>query len=418
MGKPMTRNDGHPAPLALRADSVEAIAAPWRPLLPWLAAAIACVLAASAATVWFARERQVALQAAHLEAVAALRAQQVDGWVKERLGQFRFLSRTPLWPELLLRWQDQGDSAARERLLERTQDYARGHGLAGVFVINALGQALPLGDSTEPAVSAEVRDAARRALAARQPEMVPLHRVAGGRPELRLDFVVPMAAPTAPAAAGRWLLVVRIDPLDSLLPMLEAWPDSRAPVLTQIVQRVGDTLVGPQAQRPVPVARRGLLAGEVVSGRAPAGKALFAQDYAGRPVFGVVRPVPGTPWWVVSRVQHDDVMAPVWETARWTALAALLALAAVVAGGHLLRQRLTLRRVLDERDRQAQRLHALALVEGLANSSPDAIFAKDGAGRYVVFNPAASRLAGRPARDVIGRRDEEIFDAATAATFA
>jgi len=414
----MTLNEGHSTSIPVTPGDPAAMAASWRPLLPVVALAVALVLTMAALAVWFARERQVALQATHLEAVSAVRAQQVDAWVKDRRAQFRFLGRAPLWPELLLRWQDQGDSAAHERLQERTQEYARGHGLAALLVINAAGQVLPLGDGAEPIVSNEVRDAARRALASREPELVPLHRVAGGKPELRLDFVVPMAAPTVPGAAWRWLLVVRIDPAQELLSMLEAWPDSRAPVLTQIVQRNGDMLVGPLAQRPVPLARPGLLAGEVVGGRAPAGKALFAEDFTGRPVFGVARPVPGTPWWVVSRVQHGEVMAPVWETARWIALATLLALAAVATGAHLLRQRLTLRRVQDERDRQAQRLHALALVEGLAESSPDAIFAKDEAGRYVVFNPAASRLAGRPASEVIGRRDDEVFDAKTAATFA
>jgi two-component system, sensor histidine kinase and response regulator len=392
--------------------------ASWRPLLPWLGAAAALILALAALAVWLARERQLGVESVRLEAVAALRAQQVTGWVDDRRAQLQFLARTPLWPELLLRWQDQGDDAARERLLERTRDYAKGYRYSEVSLIDAAGHVLALTEATPPALTAATRDAVRRAVASGQPAMSELHRQAGDAPELRLDFVVPMAAPTVRGAASRWLVVVRLDPRLDLLPMLDAWPDSRAPVATQLVQRSGDMLLGANAQDPVPLSRPGLLAGQVVRGELAPGVAHFADDFAGRAVFGVVRPVQGTPWWLVSRVQRDDVMAPVWDSARWAALLALVGLTATAGGANMLRQRQTLRRVLTERDQQAQRVRALSLVEALANSSPDAISAKDPDGRYIIFNPAACRLTGRAAADVIGRRDSELFDAASAALFA
>ena len=331
--------------------------------------------------------------------------------------QFQFLARAPFWPELLQRWQDQDDDAARERLLERTREYVKGHGFASLSVIDAAGHVLPLADEAPPGLTAPTRDAARRAVATGQPAMSEMHRQPGAVPELRLDFVVPLAVAAARGAAVRWLVVVRIDPRLDLLPMLDAWPDSRTPVVTQLLQRSGDMLIGPNAQNAVPLSRPGLLAGQVVRGEAPPGVALFADDFAGSAVFGVVRPVQGTPWWLVSRVQREEVMAPVWDTARWAALLALLALAAAAGVANMLRQRQTLRRALEERDQQAQRVRALSLVEALTHSSPDAIFVKDPGGRYLLFNPAASRLTGRAAADVIGRRDGELFDAATAALF-
>ncbi len=414
----MTSNGCDHAPPSVRPDASAPADAPWRPLLPALAAVVALILTLAALAVWLARERQIGLEAVRLEAVAGLRVQQVTTWVNDRRAQFLFLARTPLWPELLARWQDHRDDAARERLLERTRDYAKGHGFASLSVVDAGGHVLALSDDTPAGLPTPVRDATRRAVATGQPVMTEIYRQAGGTPEVRLDFVVPMTALTVPGTAVRWLVVVRLDPRTDLLPMLASWPDSRAPAVTQLVQRSGDMLVGPNVQQPVPLSSPGLLAGQVVRGEAAPGVALFADDFAGRPVFGVVRPVPGTPWWLVSRVQRDEVMAPVWDSARWVALLALLALLAAAGGANMLRERQTLRNIRTERDQQARRLRALALVEGLANSSPDAIFAKDQEGRYVVFNPAAVRLSGRAARDVIGQRDADVFDAATAALFA
>ncbi len=49
------------------------------------------------------------------------------------------------------------------------------------------------------------------------------------------------------------------------------------------------------------------------------------------------------------------------------------------------------------------------LLNALVASSPDAIFAKDVAGRYLLFNPAASRIAGREAAEVLGNDDRALF---------
>jgi PAS domain S-box-containing protein len=58
---------------------------------------------------------------------------------------------------------------------------------------------------------------------------------------------------------------------------------------------------------------------------------------------------------------------------------------------------------LQERSRSAQ------LLQTLADNSPDAIFAKDREGRYVLFNRAAARAVGADPGAVLGRFDSEFF---------
>lgn len=57
----------------------------------------------------------------------------------------------------------------------------------------------------------------------------------------------------------------------------------------------------------------------------------------------------------------------------------------------------------------SQRMDTLRLIETIANSSTDAIFAKDLEGRYLIFNKAASEFIGKPVEEVIGRDDHAIF---------
>ncbi|HZX31664.1 MAG TPA: PAS domain S-box protein [Rhodocyclaceae bacterium] len=59
----------------------------------------------------------------------------------------------------------------------------------------------------------------------------------------------------------------------------------------------------------------------------------------------------------------------------------------------------------------ADRLSTLRMLTSIADSSEDAIFAKDTQGRYLLFNRAASRFVGKAVEDVIGEDDRALFPA-------
>ena len=63
---------------------------------------------------------------------------------------------------------------------------------------------------------------------------------------------------------------------------------------------------------------------------------------------------------------------------------------------------------------QAERLASLKLVEAIADSLDEAIFAKDLEGRYLLFNRAASRFVGKSAEEVVGADDRRLFPPAQA----
>lgn len=54
------------------------------------------------------------------------------------------------------------------------------------------------------------------------------------------------------------------------------------------------------------------------------------------------------------------------------------------------------------------------LLWAVLNSTTDAVFVKDLAGRYLLINPAGAEMVGRSVDEVIGRTDEEIFETRTA----
>jgi len=63
---------------------------------------------------------------------------------------------------------------------------------------------------------------------------------------------------------------------------------------------------------------------------------------------------------------------------------------------------------------RVDRERALRMLDTVAESTDDAIYAKDTEGRYLLFNPAASRAVGKPVEEVLGRDDRAIFPLAQA----
>jgi len=118
-------------------DSVEGGGSMARSTLLWLVSAV--IVALTALALVYNQREHVARQAAQLEAVAELRATQVDAWMRDRLSQARFARGSTLWATLGKRWREQGDVAARDLLLERVVDLRKAFGADSALIVDEQG---------------------------------------------------------------------------------------------------------------------------------------------------------------------------------------------------------------------------------------------------------------------------------------
>jgi PAS domain S-box-containing protein len=95
---------------------------------------------------------------------------------------------------------------------------------------------------------------------------------------------------------------------------------------------------------------------------------------------------------------------------QWTdeELEILATLAAAAVG------ELELRLALCERQAAGEELRrSNDILRAVTEGTGDAVFEKDGAGRYVFVNPAAAAMAGKSPEEILGRDDTHVFDAPT-----
>ncbi|MDS4068650.1 MAG: PAS domain S-box protein [Candidatus Competibacter sp.] len=395
-----------------RASAVAAPAARRRPLLRSLAPLAALITALTVVGIVHTFQQQKGKEVARLQAISDLKVRQIADWLGERRGAAEFVRSSTFFAEQYHRWREAGAPTGGALLQARLDNFRGSHGFGAVLLLDPQGQPLwgtaGAPDEVAPALRAAVESAARdRAV----------HRVGpylDRDGQSRLDFVAPLTAVVGPAP----FVVLRVDPTDWLYATLQAWPVPSASGETLLFRRDGDQVLYLNELRHrrdtalklrLPVAGSEVLAAQAVRGDAPLSDLVEGVDYRGVPALGVVRAVPGTDWFLVVKLDQAELYAEAFEQIAWIALAGLLVLFGVAAYIVLFRQRQQLAAALREQAIQTEKQRALQLLDAIAKSSTDVIFAKDVEGRYLVFNREATHITGKSAEAVLGRDDTAIF---------
>jgi len=377
---------------------------------PWLALGLAglVILVITAGLVALRYEQQRERMATRIEAVAQLQSAQIARWLRDRLGHGEFIASSSFLGDLYQRWQG-GDTSAGQRLLERLTEICRSNSDHSVTLFNIRAEPV-LGAPQTRMVSPSLAAAVRLALdSGRVGHDGLFESQAGG--EAALDMLAPLRLTGAGAQA---VVVLQVALDDFLNPTLEAWPGPGGSGMSLLVRREGEQLLGMRG-RPVPLATPELLAGLVIRGDRAIGVAHRALDFQGVPVLGVVRPVEGSDWYLVAKVDQAEIFSDAQRDMLVIVAAGVLALLATGAAAWRWRDRSALEQARQEQVRQAQRLGALALLERVAEGSTDCIFAKDLHSRYMLCNRAALAVMGRTRDQVLDHDDADLFPAHHAA---
>ena len=372
-------------------------------LLPAAAVTLAVALIAGGTIVRdFRQERAQA--AARIESVTELRSTQVQAWLDRHMSFAQFLEDSVVMAGLYTRWQDDGDAAAGQQLLARAIDSRHADGSDSALIVDAQGKVLAREHPADRDIAPELRVTVQAAIKAGTATSSTIYGRPGTEIPQRLDIVIPLLKTGSPA---RGAIVLRIDPRRSLFPTLASWPVPSRTAEAVLWDRVGDHLVNISdvhrqpgslgrlseivATSPMPIARAAR--GEIASG-----VSTRLVDRWGHDVLWCGRPVAGTDWWLVAKMDMDEVDAPARARATETVLAALLALLGATLAMRVWTQRRRMREA--ERETQRERAAQRALRESEAHFRAvvsvlgEGIIVYDRDDRVASSNAAAARLLG------------------------
>lgn len=268
---------------------------------------------------------------ADLDAIAALKGNEIESWLSQRQDNATFLAHDAelaRLAEILLR--NPGDAETRDRIRARLEALLQVYAYEATL-LDTSGRPM-LAVAAHPVMSVSMQQSLLHlAIKTGQVQRSELYRDARGG--IHLDYLVPLAGRPSPA------VVLLHTPIDQFLfPLIQRWPTPSASGETMLVRREGDQVLylnELRHQQHTALTLRAPLHGgnspSALAVRAGRARHMETTDSRGIAVLAASRPVAGTAWFVVAKIDRAEVLAPLQRLTLWLSLLTLAAVAAISA---------------------------------------------------------------------------------------
>ncbi len=348
-----------------------------------------------------------------LKAISDLKAEQVEQWIEEREIDADFIQSQKYITAEYLAWKQNDDSAAFESLVQALKEIEKNNLFDGVYLLDLNGE--PVWSSQH--MPGEIEKALKEVLreTTNEKRVTRIGPYLDSQGEIHLDFIVPMAGVDA---SSQLILILHDDPSQSILTKVSKWPVPTWSGEVVLFRREGTNVQFLNFLKHVPdsamkfrwpLSDKNLLASQLARGELGTSHVVEGKDYRNEAVFGVGRSIPNTDWFILTKMDWAEVYEGALLDAIWIVLTGLMAFLMGLAGLFVLKQREQLVVAQELHHAQNEKLRALNLLSSIANTSTDAIYAKDLEGCYLLFNQQAEVYTGKNKEDVIGRDDSFIY---------
>ncbi|MBZ5622962.1 MAG: PAS domain S-box protein [Acidobacteriia bacterium] len=332
-----------------------------------------------------------------LLAIADMKVKQISEWRSRRLGEARTIMADRITQAVMQRLvSGRGGESDRSALLACLQALCRELRYAGATLVDRQGRVI-LQFGRQNGSAEHLRQITGEVIRKNEIVVRDFHLdEATGVIHSGLNLPLRLRPESPPFGA----LLLGDDPSDYLYPLLQRWPVPSRSAETLLVRRDGDQVVYLNELRHqkqtalrlrIPLSRIQLPAVRAVTGTEGSAEGV---DYRGVPVFAAIRRVPDTEWFLVAKLDSEEVRAPLVRRSLLLGMLAVSLILAAGAGTAFLwrRQQLHFYRVRYESE--AERRALVGHYDYLTRFANDIILLMDEAGRIVEANDRAVSAYG------------------------
>ncbi|HPV42804.1 MAG TPA: PAS domain S-box protein [Spirochaetota bacterium] len=275
-----------------------------------------------------------------LQSIADLKVENIIRWRRERLGDGVALRDNALLSALVRRLAaDPFEQAARWQVYSWLETYQKAYGYDSIFLLDKQGAPLFAVEGSIPSVRYHTSEYLEQARRSGQVILTDFHRERPCLP-IHLSVIVPLNGPPVAHAPYGYIVMV-IDPNRQLYPAIKQWPIQSRTGETLLVRKDGDSALYLNELRfrknsafniRIPLSKTEVPAVMAVLGKSGIVEGL---DYRGVPVLAALRAVPESPWFMVARLDAEEVFAPVRERF-WYMVVVMLGLTGAAGAGTVL----------------------------------------------------------------------------------
>jgi PAS domain S-box-containing protein len=354
-----------------------------------------------------------------LSAIADLKVNQIVNWRNERIADaagiftnnfiasriqlFLKSSEAPELKQELLEWM---------RLLQETAGYR------SILLVDTTGIVRLTTDRGESTTGSHAKNLIEEAIRSKKAILSDFHKVKAVEYP-HLDLIAPIILRRGSAAVPVGAILMRIDPHQFLYPLTQSWPTPSKTAETPLFRREGDEIVYLNELRHqqntalslrIPLSKARLPAAMAVQGREGVFEGI---DYREVPVLAAARPIPQTPWFLIAKMDINEIYGPLRERAWFVSIFVLmLVTAAGLTIGFWWRQQ----RAEHYRKQYAAEAEHLALTQKydyLSKYANDGILLINAEGRIIEANDRAISTYGYNREELLRLQLRDIQPAET-----
>ncbi len=346
-----------------------------------------------------------------IASIAGLKVKQIESWRSERIEDVRVLATDPYTIRAVL---DLLEAPAIEKIdkeNEVRQSLQVSLGLyERVFVLDTNGRTIVSTQASFSGLGTAEREAFDEVVSERRPSMTDLFKNSKG-----IVCIDAMDAILGRSGRVRAVVVLRADADSLLYPLIDSWPIPSRTSETVLIERKADQVVflnnlrfqsGTALSLKLPLTMTMVPAAQAVLGKV----GMFeGKDYRGERVLADLRPVPNTPWYMVTKVDESEILSEANYRGRVAILFVFLFIViSIISTAYAYRHRQAsiyreMYHVEVERKEVQEELKATLYSIG------DGVITTDINGVVKQMNPEAERLIGWTEQEAKGKPLDKVF---------
>jgi PAS domain S-box-containing protein len=353
-----------------------------------------------------------------LLAIADLKVKQIEDWRRERLGDAMVLFNNPLFVKPIQQYMQSNSQEIRQGILSSMETLLKQYHYTGVLLLDVQGHIKLAVPGGKEIIGPVAKRLAAEAVNTKKVVFSDLYRHAITN-TIRLTVIVPLLVQRGQDTTPIGILLLRIDPYQFLFPLIQTWPTPSRTAETSMVRREGEEVVFLNELRHqkdtaltlrFPVTQKDLPAAIAIRGIEGI---IEGKDYRGVPVIAALKRVPDSPWFLITKVDKEEIYAPIrhnlWIT---TILVSIMIVASAGLIGFLWRHQ---QAVFYQKHYEAELKHLAFLqhFEYLTQYANDIILLSDKNMRIIEVNDRASMSYGYTGDELIQMNLRDLREAET-----
>jgi len=252
----------------------------------------------------------------NLSSIADLKVKQIANWREERLADAEAIYNNPLIISHIQQWLNSGSSDIKQEILIWMKSLQEHYHYKSFILIDIKGNIRLAVPDVKEVLGPDAKKLTEEAAGKKKVIFSDLYRSKNTN-HIHLALVVPLLVQKGQDSVPIGTLLLRIDPYQFLYPFIQTWPTPSKTAETVLFRREGNEVVFLNELRhkkdtalnlrfsisepnlPSAIAMRGIRG--VVEGI----------DYKGVPVLATVKPVPDSPWYLLAKINKEEIYAPI-----------------------------------------------------------------------------------------------------------